>query len=187
MGKLKNAGNTNQLCCTLMRLRRGWVQTKQSIFGYLPSSHKHRFWDLYAISINTLSESILSHWKPKSDEGKKEGAFQVPWCQICEIQTCLWTGPTYVFLSTLMIFFTQIENRQRVKHGCAQSLTNQLQLGCMLRCVLGPSAIGQGKSWSGSQWWGGWGAGLRDNLFIQIKSDPGTAECSPLQIWLVVT
>ena len=36
---------------------------------------------------------------------------------------------------------------------------------------------------------GGWGAGagLRDNLFIQIKSDPGTAEWSPLLIRLVVT
>ena len=73
------------------------------------------------------------------------------------------------------------------------------ELESMLRCVSGPSAIGQGKrrfevghgvkevGRLGGREVAGAGTGLRDNLFIQIKSDPGTAECSPLLIRLVVT
>ena len=82
-----------------------------------------------------------------------------------------WTDPQCTnLLPTTLHFSTE----KREYWMC----TGELELGSMLRCVLAAGSIGQGKGRIEAGHRGGLWGGLRDYPFIQIKSDPGTAESS---------
>ena len=126
---------------------------------------KKAFLPNYPVYINTFSESftplasthyLRAFYRSENQKVTREKAR----CLLSyTIMSDLWNSNVSldrpcirIFFPHLWLFFyTKVENRQRrLKHGCAQSLTDQQQLGSILRCVLSPGAIGQGKIWSGS-------------------------------------